>query len=90
MSLGKDLRRNLFSQAHDMKPCLIVGKHGVKENTYEFLKDKFETSSIVKIRFNHFKENKQELVQDICTKTESTLIRIIGHVAVLYKESNSY
>ena len=36
-------------------------------------------------KFNDYKEEKTELTEDICDKTNATLVRIIGNIAILYR-----
>ena len=40
---------------------------------------------MIKIKFNDYKDEKTELTEDICDKTNATLVRIIGNVAILYR-----
>ena len=39
------------------------------------------------MKFNEFKDEKKELARAIEEKTDSTLVRIIGNVAIFYKEA---
>ena len=41
---------------------------------------------LIKVKFNEYKDEKQELTQQICQKTDATLVRIIGNVAILFRE----
>lgn len=42
---------------------------------------------LIKVKFNEFKDEKKELARAIEEKTDSTLVRIIGNVAIFYKEA---
>ena len=41
--------------------------------------------SLLKIKFNEYKDEKIELTNQICDYCDANLVRIIGNVAILYK-----
>ena len=41
------------------------------------------------IKFNEYKDEKHELTQEICQTCDATLVRIIGNVAILYKQAEN-
>ena len=43
----------------------------------------------LKIKFNEYKDEKHELTQEICQTCDATLVRIIGNVAILYKQAEN-
>jgi RNA-binding protein len=40
---------------------------------------------LIKIKFTAFKEEKRSMAADIAARTQSELVWIVGHVAVLYR-----
>lgn len=44
---------------------------------------------LVKVKFNEYKEEKQELTAKIAEATSATLVRIIGNIAILYRAAKA-
>ena len=42
---------------------------------------------LIKIKFNEYKDEKFELTEEMCNQCNATLVRIIGNVAILYREA---
>ena len=42
---------------------------------------------LIKVKFNEFKDEKKEITDNIVNELGATLIRIIGNVAILYREN---
>ena len=42
---------------------------------------------LIKVKFNEYKDEKKDLTNQLCAGTDATLVRIIGNVAILYKEA---
>ena len=49
-----------------------------------FLNDR----ELVKVKFNAFRDEKKELTLKLAKDTGATLVRIIGNIAILFKESD--
>lgn len=77
----------LEKAAHTLEPVVIVGQNGVTPSLEVKVAESLESHELIKVRFNEFKEEKRELAEEIAQKTDATLVRIIGNVAILYKES---
>ena len=44
-------------------------------------------TELIKIKFQEFRDDKQKLSTKIADETESTVVGIIGHTLILFKES---
>lgn len=86
MELTSKQRKYLEKLAHDLNPVVIVGGAGMTEGVEQMIASTLASHELIKVKFNECKDEKQELIQDACTKTGATLVRIIGNVAILYKE----
>ncbi len=75
IDLTSKQRKILEKAAHHIEPIVIIGQNGVTE--------------ILKVKFNEFKEGKQELANWIAEDTDSTLVRIIGNVATFYRQAEN-
>lgn len=87
MELTSKQRKILEKAAHDLQPVVIVGGAGVTEGVISMVANSLKAHELLKIKFNEYKDEKVELTQDICSKCNATLVRIIGNVAILYKEA---
>lgn len=87
MTLNSKQRKILEKAAHDMQPIVIVGGAGVTEGVVKMVDTSLATHELLKVKFNEYKEEKQELTAEICEQTNATLVRIIGNVAILYREA---
>lgn len=87
MELTSKQRKMLEKAAHTLEPVVIVGQNGVTTSLEVKVAESLKAHELIKVRFNEFKEEKRELAEEIAQKTDATLVRIIGNVAILYKES---
>ena len=88
IELSSKQRHGLEKLAHPIQPLVIVGQAGVTEAVTKqvglFLNDR----ELVKVKFNAFRDEKRELTEKLAQDTGATLVRIIGHIAILFKESD--
>ena len=87
MELTSKQRKILEKAAHDLQPVVIVGGAGVTEGVISMVANSLKAHELLKIKLNEYKDEKVELTQDICSQCNATLVRIIGNVAILYKEA---
>ena len=73
--------------AHDLQPVVIVGGAGVTEGVTKMVDNSLTAHELIKIKFNEFKDEKVELTNKLCEELDATLIRIIGNVAILFREN---
>ena len=87
MELTSKQRKILEKAAHDLQPIVIVGGAGMTEGVIQMTDKALADHELVKVKFNEYKEEKQELTAELCEKANGTLVRIIGNVAILYREA---
>jgi RNA-binding protein len=88
MSLSQSQKRHLRSQAHHLKPVVIVGQYGLKENVVMEIGSALDAHELIKVRVNAGdREARYELVGDIVRQTHAELIQSIGHVVVLFRRN---
>lgn len=87
MELNSKQRKILEKAAHDLQPVVIVGGAGVTDGLMQMVENSLKAHELLKVKFNEYKEDKFELTNDICESTNATLVRIIGNVAILYREA---
>lgn len=87
MELTSAQRKALSVQAHELKPVVIIGQAGVTDGVMGKIAESLKAHELIKIKFNEYKEDKQQLAEEIANSCEAGLVRIIGNVAILYKEN---
>ena len=80
-------KKFLKGKAHALEPVVMVGKSGVTQNLIKLTKDSLAAHELIKVRFVDFKEEKKHLTQEIAEKTNSVMVGMIGHVAILYRQN---
>ena len=79
-------RKSLRKQAHYLKPTVFVGKDGLSSSVVDAAKESIDAHELIKVRFVDFKDSKKQLAGELATQTESELVGMIGHLAILYRE----
>lgn len=87
IELNSKQRKILEKAAHDLQPVVIVGGAGMTDGVIQMADKALADHELIKVKFNEYKEEKQELTNELCEKTNSTLVRIIGNVAILFREA---
>lgn len=75
----------LKSRAQLIKPSIRLGKAGL---TPEFLAEFAATlqhTPLVKLKFEHFKDERKAMTKQIAEQTGSRVIQQVGHTAVFYR-----
>jgi RNA-binding protein len=80
-------RKVLEKAAQPLSPLVLIGGAGVTEEQIKQIQTVIKSHELIKVKFNEFKEEKKELSISIAEQTDSTLVRIIGNVVILYKEA---
>jgi RNA-binding protein len=82
---GASLSR-LKGRAQLLEPVVKVGKAGLSPEFFVALEQALEQHELVKVKFEHYKEQKKVLAPELATRTRSHLIQRVGNVAVLYRQ----
>ncbi len=81
-------KRRLRARAHHLKPVVLLGQHGLTEAVFAEIDIALSHHELIKIRVNaNDREERNTMIQEICTRLNSQLVQRIGHVATLYREN---
>ena len=80
-------RKYLRGLAHGMKPVVQIGKHGVTPEAIKQIDQALSDHELIKIKFNEFKDEKEDLSSVIEKETGSECVGMIGHIAIFYREN---
>jgi RNA-binding protein len=78
-------KRKLKSEAQLLEPVVRVGKSGLSEAVLASVEQALEARQLIKVRFDHEREERDVLAAEIAGATEAALIWQIGKVAVFYR-----
>ena len=79
-------RKYLRSQAHHLKPFIIIGRNGFNEQVMGSVDIALRDHELIKIKFGEFKENKKEISLEIAKATKSEVVGIVGNIVICYRE----
>ena len=85
MSLSNKQISKLKSLAQRLEPVVYVGKAGVTDELLAAAEPALNDHELIKVKFTAFKEEKESLAAEMAARTQSELVWIVGHVAVLYR-----
>ena len=78
-------RSKLRSQAHHLKPAVIVGKSGLTDGTFTSINQALDSHELIKIKFNSSKDQKKSFIENIDKELSSYIVGDIGHTIIIYR-----
>ena len=78
-------KRALKAQAQRLKAMLKIGKGGISPSFLTALDQALQLRQLVKVKFDEFKEQKQELAPQLAEKSGSHVVTRVGNVVVLFR-----
>jgi len=87
--LTSQQNKHLRGLAHRLKPLVLIGKNGLTTEVIAAVDATLEKHELIKVKFIEHKEKEQknELVDDICRQTQCFRAGMIGHTAILYRQA---
>lgn len=80
----------LKGQAHHLNPLIQMGKHGYSEAFVIEVKRGLKDHELIKVKVScSDREELKEITDNLSRDTESVLVQVIGHTAVLYKQAEN-
>ena len=81
MSLTSKQKRYLRGLAHSLKPVVMIGNGVISE-----LDARLAHHELLKVRISgQDRGERLKMAEELCNKSNSQLVTIIGHIAVLYR-----
>ncbi len=88
MELTETQKKRLRTRAHDLKPVVMVGQHGMKDTILEEITSALDHHQLIKVKLNvGDRDLRDEIISQIVAYSQSNLIQRIGNVAVLYRRN---
>lgn len=88
MNLTQKQRQYLRKSAHDLKPIVQIGKNGLSDQLIASVDQVLHTHELIKVKFNDFQGEKQEISEQIAGRTGAELVYVIGNTTILYRQSS--
>ncbi len=79
-------RQHLRRLAHEIRPLVQIGKQGLTDGVRMNLDQALATHELVKVKFLDYRDQKEELTDDLVRTTGSVLIGLVGNIATLYRQ----
>ena len=88
MELTSKQRRYLRGKAHHLKPVIIIGKIEFNQSVINTVDNALKSHELIKIKFNHYKDIKKEIINKINNKIQSHPIGFIGNIAIIFRQNS--
>ncbi|WP_304225047.1 YhbY family RNA-binding protein [Gracilinema caldarium] len=86
--LNSKQRSYLSGLASTLQPTVMIGKEGLSEGVVRAVEAELQNRELVKLRFIASKEDRRALSEHIAEALGAELVRVIGNVAIFYKQSD--
>ncbi|QTR48627.1 YhbY family RNA-binding protein [Candidatus Thiothrix anitrata] len=88
MELNETQKKRLRTRAHDLKPVVMVGQHGLKPTILEEISGALDHHQLIKIKLSVGDRNlRDEILSQIVQYSQAQTIQRIGNIAVLYRRN---
>ena len=88
MTLNESQKKHLRGLAHTIKPVVMVGQHGLKDTIFEEVEIALDAHELIKIKVSvGDREERDEIIQEICTRSDALLVQRIGNIAILFRRN---
>ncbi|MDJ0955577.1 MAG: YhbY family RNA-binding protein [Arenicellales bacterium] len=89
MAITGKQKRYLRGLAHNQRVIVTVGAKGLTDDLLRELNTALDHHELLKIRLPaSSKARHQELLQSICSATDSELVQVIGHIGVIFRSAD--
>lgn len=88
MELNETQKKRLRTRAHDLKPVVMVGQHGLKPTVLEEISGALDYHQLIKVKLSvGDRDLRDEILSQIVQYSQAQTIQRIGNVAVLYRRN---
>jgi RNA-binding protein len=80
-------KKKLRSQAHALKPVIIVGQAGLTDAVLAEIEIALDYHELIKVKIRAERGERLAICNKVCTATTANLIQMIGQIAILYRHN---
>ncbi len=86
--LSKTQIRFLKSQAHHLKPVVMIGTQGLTENVQKEINLALDSHELIKVKLAQLPNHEQEkIIKTITEEQNAFFVQKIGRLAIFYREN---
>ena len=85
LTLSSRQLRFLRSKAHDLKPVVRVGQHGLRDSVIVEAELALTAHELIKAKISADRDERAALAAQLCAATNAVLVQMVGQVATLYR-----
>ena len=86
MKLTNNQKKYLRSIAHDLKPFVMIGQHGLSESVIAEIDSTMLKHELIKIKLTvEDRDEKQKIIEKILEFSHAEIVQVIGGVLVIYR-----
>ncbi len=86
MKLTNNQKKYLRSMAHDLKPFVMIGQHGLSESVIAEIDSTMLKHELIKIKLRvEDRDEKQKIIEKILEFSHAEIVQVIGGVLVIYR-----
>ena len=86
MKLTNNQKKYLRSIAHDLKPFVMIGQHGLSESVIAEIDSTMLKHELIKIKLRvEDRDEKQKITEKILEFSHAVIVQVIGGVIVIYR-----
>jgi RNA-binding protein len=78
-------KKKLKTQAHGLKPVIIVGQAGLTDAVLAETEIALNTHELIKVKIRAEREERNQISEKMCAATGATLVQSIGQIIVIYR-----
>lgn len=87
MPLKKSDKYALKSQAHHLKPSILLGAKGLTDAVMQEIDIALTAHELIKVKLTGVeREDKEEVLETICQQLKAEMIQVIGRIATFYRK----
>ncbi|HRJ53344.1 MAG TPA: YhbY family RNA-binding protein [Candidatus Thiothrix moscowensis] len=88
MELTEAQKKRLRTRAHDLKPVVMVGQHGMKPTILEEIISALDYHQLIKVKLSvGDRDLRDEIIAQIVADSQCELVQRIGNIAILYRRN---
>ena len=88
MNLTESQKKHLRGLGHKLKPVILVGNAGISEALLKEFDSTIGHHELIKVRFQAAdRQQRDEMVDELCKRGAASLVTRIGNTAVLYRRN---
>lgn len=86
--MDNTLKKSLKAQAHHLNPVILMGSKGLTDAVIAESDIALSSHELIKIKIvASDKKERLSIIQSLSEAVHATIIQVIGHIAVLYRQN---